>query len=107
MLEFVVIWVLIVYCVDVSGGMNSLSRFIWSKLYPGVKYVDWRPPLIGCSLCMTFWAGILYLIISKATIWWLLFVILLSFMSDVLANSFGLIKDIINYFINKIYENIG
>ena len=53
MLEVIMIVFAIVFVVDYSGAIDSLSRLIYSWFNRG-KYNGWRVHLIGCSLCSTF-----------------------------------------------------
>lgn len=59
MLEVIMIVFAIVFIVDYSGAIDNLSRLIFS-FFNKSKYNGWRIPLIGCSLCSTFWVMILY-----------------------------------------------
>lgn len=102
----VCLWVLIVYCIDVSGAIDKLNIYVWNKLNPGVRYTDWRMPLVSCSLCVTFWVGIITIIATGLSFNYILIVIGMSFLSDVLANTMFLLKDLIKHLINKIYEII-
>lgn len=60
MFEIIALVFSIVFIVDYSGAIDNLSRVIYYFFNKG-KYNGWRIPLIGCSLCTTFWTMILYL----------------------------------------------
>lgn len=107
MLNLLLITITIVFCIDLSGGMDSLSHFVWKKLYPTVKYSGWRIPLIGCSLCSSWWSGILYLLITGSFSWFLLaYVALLSYLTPVIGSTLILLKDSLIWLVNKMYELI-
>lgn len=48
------------FIVDYSGIIQKLSKFIWGKFNPNIQYDYWIIPLIGCSLCSTFWVLSIY-----------------------------------------------
>ena len=55
--------VIICFIVDLSGVIGSIKYFIWKKILDSKgspDYVKIKP--FECSLCMTFWVGIIYLI---------------------------------------------
>lgn len=95
MLDLFFITVTIVFCVDLSGLIPKLSKKVFKLLYKGVFYTGWRLPLIGCSLCSSWWCGILYLIITNQFSFALLaYVALLSFLTPVIKDLMIFIKDL-------------
>lgn len=64
------------FIIDQSGVIESIKKFIGKHL--GIKDVQLKP--FDCSLCATFWTGIIYLAItSNLTLYYLLFVCVLAF----------------------------
>lgn len=108
MLNIFFIAVILVFGIDLSGVIDSLSQKIWKWMYPKVKYDGWRiPKPFSCSLCSTFWCGLLYLIITNSFSWFmLLYVALLAFMTPVIASTLVFVKDGLIWIINKMYELI-
>lgn len=87
---------IIVFIVDVSGVIHHLNPFIWNLLHPNVKYVDWQIPLISCSLCSTFWAGNLYILINSSfNLGWIAIVCLLAFSTPIIKALLFKIKDLL------------
>lgn len=60
LLFIALIWVFII---DISGFVDECKRFISKKLTNGtIETKDWSLKPFTCSLCMTFWTGLIYLI---------------------------------------------
>lgn len=96
------ITLIICFIVDCSGfiddGLKPLAaRFVNRKSTIKVKPEDISiPKPFSCSLCMTFWTGIIYLIcISEFTLVNLIFVVILAFLSSNISGFMFLIKDIL------------
>jgi hypothetical protein len=104
-LTLLYITIIIVFCIDLSGGIYSLSEFVWKRLFPKIPYNGWRIPLIGCSLCSTWWGGILYLLITGTFSWLMLcYVAFLAFMTPVIATILIIAKDGFIWLLNKIQK---
>lgn len=104
MLDLLLISLILVFIIDLSGVMPKLNKFVWSKLYPSIKYTNWQIPLISCSLCCNFWIGIIYLIITGFSLKMLAYVALLSFMTTIFKDILVLLKDILTKIIDVIYK---
>lgn len=105
MINLLFISIIIVFCIDLSGAMDKLNIFVWNKLYKGVKYNGWTIPLIGCSLCCTWWAGIIYSIFTGIFSWGILtYIALLALLTPITKDILILIKDLLNKIIDIIYK---
>lgn len=108
MLDILFISIIIVFCIDLSGAMDKLNRLVWNKLYPGMKYNDWSIPLFGCSLCSTFWASILYLIITGTfSLGMLAYVSIVALLTTVIKDALVLIKELLQKIIDIIFNFIN
>ena len=54
--------VVVVFIVDVSGAVHTLKEWIGARR--GVDPDSIRLKPLDCSLCMTWWAGFLYILIA-------------------------------------------
>lgn len=108
MLDLLWITIIIVFGIDLSGFIGSISQRIWKWLYPNIKYNGWMiPKPFSCSLCSTFWIGLLYLLITGSFSWFMLmYVALLSLFTPVIATILLFVKDSLIWLVNKIYELI-
>lgn len=108
MFNLLLIAIIVVFCIDLSGAMEKLNRWVWSKLYKGIKYTDWTIPLFGCSLCITWWIGLLYILFTGMFTWkYIAFVALISFLTPVIKDIMILIQDLFNKLIDLIYKVIN
>lgn len=108
MLELLFIALIVVFVIDLSGFVPEISKIIWGWIYPKVKYVDWIiPKPFSCSLCSTFWLGIIFLIITHSfSLGMLAYVALLAFLTPAMKELLILVKDSLISFFNVLYELI-
>lgn len=99
---------IVVFIVDISGAVDSLkSGLKWILTKGKMKNSDYQLKPLDCSLCMTFWSGIIYLLITNNfTLPYLAFVCLLACFSGIIKNSILLVEDIITTIIQLIYKLI-
>lgn len=90
---------IIVFIVDLSGWTDTWKGWLrsWLKVPIGrIKPFD-------CSLCSTWWVGIIYLIcVGKLTITWISAVAVISMLTPVIMNALLLVSDILQVIINNI-----
>lgn len=63
-LELVLISIMICFIVDLSGITGSIKWLLWERVFNKIgnpENIKMKP--FDCSLCMTFWVGIIYLIV--------------------------------------------
>ena len=97
MLELLIITAIIVFVVDLSGIILVLKKKLWKTLYGIIPFKeDWSLKPFDCSLCMTFWIGLIYLIITgSVTIPFIGYVCLLSFLTPIIQEMLLTIKDLL------------
>lgn len=101
-INLLLITAILVFIIDLSGFTQSIQHLLkkWLKTN---KEIVIKPFM--CSLCMTFWTGIIYTIaINAFTIPMLAYIALLSFMTPVIRDILKLIQDFIIAIINGIYN---
>ena len=98
-LDLLFLTLVVVFIVDLSGFTDSwLSAF--SK-WLGHTVRDFKP--FTCSLCMTWWTGIVYLLVTgQFSIPLLAYVALLAFLSFPIRDFFIFIKELLLKWINKL-----
>ena len=102
LINLLLITTILVFIIDLSGYKKSVKTFLkkWLKTN---KDIVIKPFM--CSLCMTFWTGIIYaLIMHSLTIPIFAYITLLSFMTPVIRDILKLIQDFIIAVINAIYN---
>lgn len=108
MLSILFIAIILVFCIDLSGAMDKANRLVWSKLYKGIKYTDWTIPLLGCSLCCTWWASLLYILVTgQLSFLMIAYIALIAFMTPIIKDIMILLKDASTKLIDVIYRLIN
>ena len=97
---------IVVFIVDISGAVDSLkSGLKWILTNGKMKNSDYQLKPLDCSLCMTFWSGIIYLLITNNfTLPYLAFVCLLACFSGIIKSSILLVEDILIKITQLIYK---
>ena len=103
-IELLIISIITIYIVDLSGFITSIKWGLYKWLNPDLPFNSMRFKPFDCSLCMTFWIGLLWLFLCHSmTLSYLLWVCTLSYFSDVIGLIMGQIKDNIIVLLNKLY----
>ena len=93
---------IIVQLIDVSGFIsemeNSLSK--WLKIKAHI------PKPFSCSYCLTFWVGLIYLLIAGISLPYVAFLLILCAMTTITAGLTYLIRDILTKIISIVNKLI-
>ena len=103
---------IIVFIVDLSGSIEHLVKPIVKHLLHIPSHKDINLPLIECSLCCTWWIGLIYVccvsITNAFTFNQFLILVsvlaLVSFLTSSFKDILVLIKDLIIRFIEVFYK---
>lgn len=109
MINLFLLTCIIVFIIDLSGFVDEMVKRLYYKYIKVGDYHTLIPKLkpLTCSLCLSFWAGIIYLLItSQFSILMIGYVCLLSFLTPIIGDILIMIKDVINKIINLIYKLI-
>lgn len=108
LINLTLIAAIVVFIVDISGAIDSLKSGLKLILTKGkMKNSDYQLKPLDCSLCMTFWSGIIYLLITNNfTLPYLAFVCLLACFTGVIKTSILLVEDILIKITQLIYKLI-
>lgn len=93
-----------VFIIDISGIVDYIKRFVSKRITNGnISTSDFQMKPFDCSLCMTFWTGLIYLICTNTlTIPMIGYVCLLSYSTNWLKDIILTIDSIINKLLSKI-----
>lgn len=105
-LKLLIIAIVVVLLIDISGFISSLKSFISKKLTNNkIDTTDFSFKPFDCSYCMSFWIGLIYVIVTNEfTFLNLLYVCLIPMFTDFIRQTLLLMKDLLNKLIEKIYE---
>ena len=108
LINLTLIAAIVVFIVDISGAVDSLkSGLKWILTKGKMKNSDYQLKPLDCSLCLTFWSGIIYLLITNNfTLPYLAFVCLLACFTGVIKTSILLVEDILIKITQLIYKLI-
>ena len=103
---------IIVFIVDLSGSIEHLVKPIVKYFLHIPSHKDITLPLIECSLCCTWWCGLIYVCIASIsnafTFNQFLILVsvlsLVSFLTSTIKDILVLIKDLIIRFIEVCYK---
>lgn len=102
-LELLLLTVIVCFVVDISGFIDTIKSLIWKWVFNGKReYREFRLKPLDCSLCMSFWIGIIWISIFEFTLFNLLFVTVFAALAEDIT---GFIK-IIKYLLNKVRDAI-
>ena len=103
-IELILIQLIIVFIIDLSGAADSLKLFISKILTKGkIQTTNFDLKPFTCSLCMTWWTGLIYLLICHSfTIPYIALVALLSYFTPLSSSILLLIKDLAIFLVNKL-----
>lgn len=105
LLKLIIITLVNVLIIDLSGIINDIKSLIARLLTKSkLNTSDFRIKPFDCSLCMTFWTGLAYLLILNSfSLFNLLILLLLAYFTDVFRQLLLLLKDLFIKFINYTY----
>ena len=95
MTDILLIAVIIVVIIDISGFSDSLKSGLKRLLTKGRMsdpYYSLKP--FDCSFCMTWWTGLIWLlVIHNVTLWMLAYLLLICVMTPVIKDVIILIRE--------------
>ena len=106
LLKLLCIQLICVLIIDISGFIDSVkwgvSKWLTKGKIPTTNY-SLKP--CDCSLCMTWWSCLIYMIcIGQLSVFLLAYILFLAIMTPVAKDIILLIRDIFIKLINKFYE---
>jgi hypothetical protein len=102
-MELILITFLVVWIIDLSGIIDSIENGLgkWLKCKVNI------PKPFSCSLCSTWWVGLIYLlIVGKFNLYMIAYVGLLAFLTPFFYNLLILIRDLLNKLIDLVYSTL-
>lgn len=107
-IELLFISLIIVFICDLSGATNDILYPLVRKLLKLNKNANIRIKPFDCSLCMTFWSGLIYLLITHTfTLPHIAYVCLLAYLTPHLKGILLYMKEVLIFIENKLYNIIN
>lgn len=105
--DLLLITIIVCFIVDISGVVEQVKRALVRFVSKGNTDYDFSFKPFDCSLCMTWWCGIIYIAIyGHFNLCGLLCCALFAFAADTITSIMTLAKDLIGAFINRIYDKL-
>ena len=94
----------LVFIIDISGVVDHIKRLVWRWVFKEKReYRDFEMKPFDCSLCSTWWCGLIYLCFTQLTWVNVAYVAFLAFMTPIWKDLMILVKDFIIKLIDAIY----
>ena len=102
--DLLMICLVLVFVIDISGVIDHIKKLVWNFTYKGKReYRDYEAKPFDCSLCATWWCGLIYLCFTHLTWVNVAYVAFLAFMTPIFKDLMFLVKDFIVKMIDAIY----
>lgn len=104
MLDLFLIAVIVVIIIDLSGITLSIKSSIKRLLTRGrMSDPNYSLKPLDCSFCMTFWTGLVWLLVTHSfSLWMLTYLLLLCVMTPVIRDVIILIRELFIKIIKKL-----
>ena len=103
LIDILLLAAIIVFVVDLSGFTQTWKK--WLGKWLGVQ-IGSVPPL-DCSLCLTFWAGLVYLIVERCfTIPALAYLALVSYCTGLMGEILTAVRELIAALVRYLWKLI-
>lgn len=107
MINLLIITGIVCFIVDISGFVDTIKRWVWKWLFKDREYNDFELKPIDCSLCMSFWIGLIYLIcVGQFNVLMIGYVCLLSLLSSNITGLLIIVREGINYVLSMLSKNL-
>lgn len=102
-IELLLLTIIVCFVVDISGFIYTIKNLIWKWVFNGKKeYREFRLKPFDCSLCMSWWVGLIWIIIYDFSLLNLFIVCVFVTLSEEITNTLLIIK----YLIHKVGDAI-
>jgi hypothetical protein len=108
-LNILLIAIAIVIITDLSGVVDYIKRHLYHWMTGNYNYPEtWDTPIIhlmSCSLCQTWWCGLIYLIvIGQVTFASIAYLLAIAYLTTTIRDLIVLIKEVLTKIIDKIFK---
>ena len=105
-LVLLLLTVMMVIIIDLTDFVDTIKQAIWKWVFKDKRqYKEFRLKPFDCSLCMSFWVGLLYLLIWETwTLPLMVYQLFLSYLTPVIKDVLLLVQTILQRMIDAVYD---
>lgn len=98
--------VMMVIVIDLTDFIDSVKQGVWKWVFKDKRpYKEFRMKPFDCSLCMSFWVGLLYLIIwGQWSLPLMVFQLFLSYLTPIFKDALLLVQTLLQRMIDAVYD---
>ena len=105
--NLILITSIVVFIIDLSGIIDHIKKWIHHKYIKIGDYHNLSLKPLDCSLCLTFYSGLIYLLCSGAfTLPYIALTCLLAFLTGPIGDFIQLLRDMLITFINFLTKHL-
>lgn len=106
MINLFFIAVIIVFIVDVSGFIDNAKQNIFRWIHGNkIGYREFTIKPFDCSLCLTWWAGLIYLFYTgNLEIFTIFILVIIVWATPIIKQLFIALRDIAGVLVNKLTD---
>lgn len=104
MIDILLLAVIVVIIIDISGITDSIKSLIKRIVTKGMMSdPNYSLKPLDCSFCMTFWSGVVYMLITHSlSLWMTAYLLGICVLTPVIKDIFILIRETLLKIINKL-----
>lgn len=104
MIDILLLAVIVVIIIDISGITDSIKSLIKRIVTKGMMSdPNYSLKPLDCSFCLTFWSGVVYMLITHSlSLWMTAYLLGICVLTPVIKDIFILIRETLLKIINKL-----
>ena len=104
MIDILLLAVIVVIIIDISGITDSIKSLIKRIVTKGMMSdPNYSLKPLDCSFCITFWSGVVYMLITHSlSLWMTAYLLGICVLTPVIKDIFILIRETLLKIINKM-----
>lgn len=104
MIDILLLAVIVVIIIDISGITDSIKSLIKKIVTKGMMSdPNYSLKPLDCSFCLTFWSGVVYMLITHSlSLWMTAYLLGICVLTPVIKDIFILIRETLLKIINKL-----